>query len=81
MHQLYGSVLERLRGQFAKLLSRKRHVGSNPTASSMKTTKNDNDYDNDIIDDIENIWDDRNLESDEINIEFFVETDHIKLIN
>lgn len=37
-------------------------------------------YETENIEDIENIWDDRDLESDEINIEFFVNTDHIKLI-
>jgi hypothetical protein len=37
-------------------------------------------YETENIEEIENIWDDRDLESDEINIEFFVNTDHIKLI-
>lgn len=37
-------------------------------------------YETENIEEIENIWDDRDLESDEINVEFFVNTDHIKLI-
>lgn len=32
-HEFYGRMLERLRGQFAKLLSRNGYVGSNPTSS------------------------------------------------
>lgn len=30
--------------------------------------------------DIEDMWDGRNLEEDERNIEFFVDTEHIKLL-
>lgn len=39
-------------------------------------------YELDDINDIheEDIWSDRNSEDDECNIEFFIETDHIKLI-
>lgn len=70
-------MLERLRGQFAKLLSRKRHVGPNPTASSMNTEFY---CENDDIDDGEDMWIGRNSEDDERNIELFIETDHIKLI-
>lgn len=42
-----------------------------------------NKIDDDIEDnesDIEDMWDGRNLEEDEINIEFFVDSEHIKLL-